>query len=150
MEFVIALIVLAAALAALAFPLYRAQQQPATMNVSTLDNLLAQRDNLYTTLRDLELDKQLGKIDDADYNALREKYMTQASTVLQQIDLVQGQGSAAESSAALETEIAALRRQPARKKSGGEGASSGGFCRNCGKGFDKGDKFCAKCGQALN
>ena len=52
MEFILALVVLAAALAVLAFPLYRAQQQPVTVNVSTLDDLLAQRDAIYTTLRD--------------------------------------------------------------------------------------------------
>lgn len=149
MEFILALVVLAAALAVLAFPLYRAQQQPVTVNVSTLDDLLAQRDAIYTTLRDLDLDKQLGKIDDADYNALREKYMTQATNILQRLDELQGQGSAAEASDALEKEIAAQRRQPARKKASGS-AQAAGFCRKCGRPFDKGDKFCAKCGQALN
>jgi len=72
MDFVIALVVLAITLAALAYPLYRARPQSATLNVSTLDDLLAQRDGLYATLRDLEADRQLGKLDEADYAAARQ------------------------------------------------------------------------------
>lgn len=149
MDFLLAFAVLIAALAVLAYPLYRAQRQPVRINASTLDNLLAERDGIYATLRDLETDKELGKLDDADYNALREKYMTQAAAVLQELDLLRGQGSAAAASAEIETQVAALRKSPVTKRTSAR-ASSGRHCKNCGRACDEGDKFCAKCGHALN
>ncbi|MBI4673255.1 MAG: hypothetical protein HY741_16510 [Chloroflexi bacterium] len=182
MEFILAFLVLLAAFTVLAYPLYRAQQQPVGMNASTLDDLLAQRDGIYATLRDLELDKQLGKLDEPDYNALHEKYLTQAAGVLQELDLLRGQGNATEASAEIEKEIAALRRTPAntgaaRVKlpalsatkapalnatkapalsatkvpalSATKGQASGLHCKNCGRAYDRGDKFCVQCGRAL-
>jgi hypothetical protein len=149
MDFAIALLVLALALAVLAYPLYRTRQQPAPLPVSTLDNLLQQRDGLYATLRDLELDRQLGKLDEADYNALRDRYMTQATEVLQELDLVQGKGAAAEVNAALEREVSAQRKTSDRKNARAATKASGGFCRSCGKPYETGDKFCSKCGRAL-
>ena len=149
MDFAIAILVMAAALAVLAYPLYRTRQQPAALNVSTLDNLLAQRDGLYATLRDLELDRQLGKLDDADYNALRDKYMTQASQVLQELDTVQGKGAAVEANAALEQEVRAQRKTKDQKNAPANTKSAAGFCRNCGQAYETGDKFCSKCGRTL-
>lgn len=149
MDFAIALLVLALALAVLAYPLYRTRQQPAPLSVSTLDDLLAQRDGLYATLRDLDMDRQLGKLDEADYNARRDRYMTEATEVLQALDAVQGKGAAAEANAALEQEIRARRKTQDRKSTRADAKKAGGFCRNCGQPFEKGDKFCAKCGRAL-
>ena len=65
LDFVLTILVLVLALAGLAYPLYRARTQIAGVNVSTLDDLLAQRDGVYATLRDLELDQELGKLDAA-------------------------------------------------------------------------------------
>lgn len=150
MDFLFAFIILIATLAVLAYPLYRAQRQPARINASTLDNLLAERDGIYATLRDLELDRQLGKLDDADYTARRELYMTQAAGLLQEIDLLRGEGSAAKANAEIETQVAALRKTPLQKRTTAARAASGLQCKNCGRAYDKGDKFCVKCGHALN
>ena len=149
MDFAIAILVMAAALAVLAYPLYRTRQQTVALSVSTLDNLLAERDGIYATLRDLELDRQLGKLDEADYNALRDKYMTQASNVLQRLDALQGKGAAAGANAALEQEISARRKTQDRKNKSANANPSEGFCRNCGRPYKVGDKFCSKCGRAL-
>ncbi|OQY88151.1 MAG: hypothetical protein B6D41_11155 [Chloroflexi bacterium UTCFX4] len=147
MDFAIALLILAATLVVLALPLYRTRRPSAALSVSTLDNLLAQRDSIYASLRDLELDRQLGKLDEADYNARRDQYMTQAAVALRQLDAAQGQGAAAEANAALEQEIRARRKTADRKT--GRAKTAAGFCRNCGKAVDAGDKFCPKCGHAL-
>ncbi len=149
MDFAIALLVLAVALLVLAYPLYRTRRQPAALSVSTLDNLLAQRDGVYATLRDLELDRQLGKLDEADYAARHDKYMTQASQILQALDTVQGKGAGADAGEALEREIRAQRKTTDRKNARAQAKAAGGFCRHCGQAFDAGDKFCAKCGRAL-
>jgi hypothetical protein len=192
LDIVIAVLVLAAALAALAYPMYRTRVQAVALNASTLDDLLAQRDGVYATLRDLELDRQLGKLDATDYNALREKYMTRATEVLQELDALRGEGETQEASAEIEKEIAALRRRGTgdggrrtgdERRLGDEGraredgrltanderpSASGRQvpkgpltasnakpkpselqCGNCGRPYDAGDKFCARCGHAL-
>lgn len=158
MDYLVALAVLALALLVLAYPLYRGQPQPLTVNTSTLDNLLTRRDGVYAILRDLELDRQLGKLDDADYTALREKYMAQATDMLQELDALRGQGRATEANAEVEQEIAALRRtQKNRTETSdhrvqtapGENESEL-HCKNCGRAYHAGDQFCARCGHALN
>lgn len=177
MDIVIAVLVLAAAFAALAYPMYRTRAQAVELNASTLDELLAERDGVYATLRDLELDRELGKLDTADYDALREKYMTRATRVLQELDALRGEGETREASAEIEKEVAALRRGAAvgGREAGEQGrttkderprttdgrrtvpmASANGDvkaaelqCGNCGRPYNAGDQFCARCGQAL-
>jgi hypothetical protein len=145
LELVLAVLVLALALAALAYPLYRARSQGLLVTGSTLDDLLAQRDGVYATLRDLELDQQLGKLDAADYNALRDKYIQRATEILRQLDALRGEGGAKEASDEIERQVAAMRRlepavaeRPARLN-----------CPNCARPYLPDDKFCARCGHAL-
>ncbi len=155
MELVLALVVLAAAIAVLAYPLYRAQTQGLTLQLSTLDDLLAQRDGVYAMLRDLDLDKQLGKLDDADYAALREKYLTRATELMQELDALRGENAGSDASAEIEKQVAALRkttdrRQPTTEKKKSEDGKKDLQCANCGRPYKAGDQFCARCGRALN
>ena len=155
MDFVTAVLVLALALAALAYPLYRARTQPIAVTASTLDDLLAQRDGVYATLRDLDTDRQLGKLDDGDYTALREKYMARAADILHELDTLRGEGDGQAASEEIEQEVAALRNKPApakKPKAATKPASDPEkmFCTNCGRPYTSGDKFCAKCGHALS
>jgi len=171
MDFILALLLLALALVALAYPLYRAQMQTAAVNASTLDDLLAQRDGVYATLRDLELDQQLGKLDAADYNALREKYMLRATEILQELDVLRGEGGGKDASAEIEREVAAMRkvtrderretRDDRRQTTESQSLSAVSSrplanrqssdlkCANCGRAYKVGDQFCARCGYAL-
>jgi len=158
MEIALALVVLAAAVAVLAYPLYRERPKPLIVAGSSLDDVNAQRDGLYATLRDLDMDHRLGKIDDADYTALREKYMAQAAVVLHELDVLRGQGSGAAAGAEIEHEVAALRRKKTKAKDKPEKApptqaapqdTPARFCANCGRAYHAGDKFCAHCGHAL-
>lgn len=155
MDLVLALVVLAAAIAMLAYPLYRAQTQGLTFQLSTLDDLLAQRDGVYAMLRDLDLDKQLGKLDDADYTTLREKYLTRATELMQELDALRGGSAGNDASAEIEKQVAALRKttdhrpQTTEKKSAASGQIDL-YCSNCGRPYNTSDKFCARCGRALN
>lgn len=178
LDFVLTILVLVLALAGLAYPLYRARTQIAGVNVSTLDDLLAQRDGVYATLRDLELDQELGKLDASDYTSLRERYMLRATEILQQLDVLRGEGGGQEASAEIEQEVAALRKttkdegrfaekrlataddgqrtvdaktKVAPSKAGTKqgDAAVDMFCTNCGRPYKPGDKFCARCGHAL-
>ncbi len=146
MELILAAIVLALAFAALAYPLFLGGSRARASASNTLGELTAQRDGIYAMLRDLDQDYQIGKLDEADYHARREKYLGRAATVLKEIDAensAAGNGEA--QSDAIEAEVAALRQ--ARKEQQAEPA---GFCRKCGRPFKEGDLFCAKCGQALS
>lgn len=156
MEFVLAILVLALALAALAYPLYRARRQPIAVTASTLDDLLAERDGVYATLRDLDTDRQLGKLDTADYTALREKNMARAADILREIDTLRGEGAGRAASDEIEQEVAALRkRTPAPVKKAQPAPkpipeTEQLFCSKCGRSYTAGDKFCARCGNALS
>jgi hypothetical protein len=158
LDIVITLLVLALALAALAYPLYRARTQAVPVSASTLDDLLAQRDGVYATLRDLELDQQLNKLDAADYTSLREKYMARATEILLELDALRGEGGAKEASDEIEREVAALRGGRSASLPGSKDQptaepsrrTSESKCPNCGRPYNIGDKFCARCGRALN
>lgn len=157
MDIAVALLVLIAALAILAYPLYLSRPRPAVFSVSTLDDVIARRDGTYATLRDLELDHELGKLDDRDYKALRESYLVQASDILRELDALRGEGVNASAGDEIEEEIAALRRQPAEAKSmplevkptPTAGSETVLECPNCGRAYSRGDRFCARCGKAL-
>lgn len=161
---------LAAALLVLAYPLYRARTQSIIANAAALDDLLAQRDGVYATLRDLDMDKQLGKLDNADYTALHERYMSRAAEILQDLDTLRGEGRGAEASAEIEREVAAMRVRPqtvdpsTESRAGSEpqkvasdkisvvssGQPADQYCTNCGRPYHAGDRFCARCGRALS
>ncbi len=144
MDLILPSILLIAVFAALGYPLYAARPRMRLVGGSPIGELLAQRDGLYATLRDLDLDFQLGKLDEADYRGLREKYLSRAAAVLHEIDAFRSNGGGASLDDELEREIAALRRSTAEKG----GAAGARVCRNCGRSFQDGDRFCGKCGQA--
>lgn len=143
MEFFVALIVVLATLAALAYPLYRARSGTELASASTLDEVMAARDGVYAMLRDLDLDHALGKLNDHDYAVLRDKYMTRAVNLLRELDALRGVGATADASAEIEREVAALRRTPTVP------SAKGMICGNCGQAYDEGDKFCSRCGRKL-
>ncbi len=160
MEIVLALVLLAAVFAALAYPLYAERPRVEFATAGTLNDLLAQRDGIYATLRDLDLDYQLGKLDAPDYQARREKYLARAAVLLQQLDALRGTDAAhRDLSDEIEREVAALRRgnpsQPPLARGGNgevQSAANGrrSFCTHCGHPRGPGDRFCANCGQALS
>ncbi len=146
MDLVLAAALLALVFAVLAYPLYRTRTRTLLFSTNPLGDMVAQRDGIYATLRDLDQDYQIGKLDEADYRARREKYLGRAATVLRQIDAEKNvAGSSAAQSDAIEAEVAALRQARHAQQ-----AEPAGFCRKCGHPFKEGDLFCAKCGQALS
>jgi hypothetical protein len=145
MEILIGLLLLAAVLAVLGYPLYQSHPRAVMGTGGALNDLKAQRDGLYATLRDLDLDFELGKLERADYSARREKYLARAALVLQQLDLAPdtNQGSSSLSDE-IEREIAALRR-PLNGQTSGTALA----CPSCGRVYNAGDRFCGRCGHSL-
>jgi len=141
---------------------------------SSRDQLLAERDALYAAIRDLDLDFQTGKLLEADYLAMRDKYMARGVEILKQLDALQvdrrqlgadrmpPKAGADNVEAAvqarragrawpqivedeIETEVHARRRsQAAQQKS-----EARPKCPSCGFPVDPTDRFCGKCGAAL-
>jgi len=65
------------------------------VDVDELARLEEERDFLLTSLRDLELEREAGDIDDLDYTRLRDDYTARAATVLRAIDQHAAEGKGA-------------------------------------------------------
>lgn len=172
MNIVIALIGLALVVIVAAFvaqPLVVRPRARATVPVEEAprEKLLAERDALYATIRDLDFDFQTGKLLEQDYRSMRETYAARGVEILKQLDamgMTGGQTDEIEAAvrarrsgpartvrpSAAEDEIEAAvraRRQAAARNPQSE--SRGLVCPSCGRPIDPTDRFCARCGAAL-
>jgi hypothetical protein len=174
MAILIGLVVLAAIAVYVSRPLLPSRRAAQSGGVDAL-SLEAQRESLYTQIKELDLDHATGKVNEADYTRLRAELVAQAAEVWRQIDgVVQPAAPIAAKSASsatpsaeddLEAVIAARRKTRSaaapkptdaaveaavavRRKTAAP-ASSGLVCPQCGKPISADDAFCAKCGAAL-
>jgi len=75
------------AVAVVFYPLFRKPHSAQTLEgESALEDLIAQRDEVYTAIKDLEFDYMADKLTDEDYQELKEKYEAEAILILQQIE----------------------------------------------------------------
>jgi hypothetical protein len=148
-------------------PLLPAKRLPKT-GVADAFSLEAQRESLYTQIKELDMDHATGKINDEDYAPMRAELVAQAAAVLRQLDGVAS--VLATSPVVTQTDeveaMIAARRKPrsaaavktteadaeaaiaARRKTTAPVATSS-TCPQCGKPISADDAFCAKCGAAL-
>ena len=96
------------------------------------DDLLSQRDTAYQALKELEFEYNLGNLSDADYSDLRDRYRTQAATILQKLDI--------------ETNIS----RPEDLPKSVSPQTPPLACASCGEGLEPGDTYCWRCGQRLD
>lgn len=115
MEFIVIAIVVVLVIGFIAYPLFTVPHEQAAPAANALDSLIAQRDSAYDAIRDLDFDFQLGKLSQADYDLLREKYKARAALALQQIDQLAGSTGAGER---IEEEVARLRARGLGPKDG--------------------------------
>jgi hypothetical protein len=105
------------------------------------ERLLLQKEMLYGAIRDLDFDFQTGKVDQKDYDELRQQLEGEAVQILRQLD-------AADSLVALDHEIEqqvlVLRRHSDSTVCGSQRES----CSGCGTPLDDSENFCPYCGQA--
>ncbi len=86
---IFALLIGVVILAGVAYYISRPLLRPAyaaTVSGSDVLPLEAQRDSLYTQIKELDQDHETGKVHDEDYTRLRAALVTQAAEVLKQID----------------------------------------------------------------
>ena len=90
-------------------------------------------------LRDVEYDFLAGKLDEADYRALKSELTSEALQALEADERARSGRVSGDAAAALEAEIAEARA----------GLSAGSFCAECGADNEAGSRFCSSCGHAL-
>lgn len=100
------LVIVAATVAAILWPLFRARPGSDTgqsWERDRLDALLSRRDSAYDAIRDLDFEYHLGNLSEADYLELRERYRERAAGVLRRLNRLDGsQPSAGEEEQPLE------------------------------------------------
>ena len=176
MDIIVAIVGLAMAVvvgAYIAQPLF-ARARVVSASESPRDQLLAERDALYVAIRDLDFDFQTGKLLEADYVAVRDKYLARGVDILKQLDALQvdrrqpGADRTTPKAGADDVEVAVQARRSdrawpqivedeieaavhARRRSQAVQQKSEASlqCPSCGFPVDPTDRFCAKCGAAL-
>jgi hypothetical protein len=115
--------------------------------------LLAEREALLATLRDLDADARAERLGADDHARLRAESVDRAARVLTALDVLAAEnaGRTAEIVAAIEREVAQLRdlATPAGAHAPAVDAAGGVRCAACGRQCPGGDQFCARCGHAL-
>lgn len=132
------------ALMALGYPLLgRARWRGAEAPEGSEAHLVLRKTSIYQDIKDLELDREMGKVAPADYRAMRTAYEAEAAQVLAAIEKQQEEEAGA--------------RCPGCSRVPGPEAR---FCPFCGHGLEEGcpscgepvtpqDRFCTGCGHAL-
>ena len=141
MFIVLAILITAAALLAVAYPILSkgSAAKPATSSQESLAELLGQRDAAMQALRELNFDRRMGKISDEDFAVFELNLKQHAAETLRALDEWEAQTDDALDQS-LEREISARRSQL---------ISGVRACPSCGRPAADDDKFCAICGAAL-
>lgn len=80
------ILLLGAVVAAVSRPLRGGAQDAASADASRVADLLAARDAKYREIRDLELDHQTGKLQDADFKVQDRALRAEALVILRELD----------------------------------------------------------------
>jgi hypothetical protein len=106
--------------------------------------LMAQKAAIYAAICEIDTDVQVGKLEPADHQALRRRYVSEAVAVLKALDeelMEDPTGSA------IEADIRRLKEgQPLAQLVSDAGTR---YCGSCGAPVDERDRFCAHCGARL-
>ncbi len=121
-------------------PKRRTRSEAAVLSAATLES---HREAVYAALADLDFDHRVGKVNDDDYRATRARLMAQAVSILQQLD-----STAADAEAQIEALVRSRRTRPPKRASAPSAEAA--QCPGCGSAVTGGDRFCTKCGTALN
>ena len=122
----------------LARPLMQKHAAPIADVEVQLSVLQAERDKILAMIREIEMDRAMGKIAQEDFGSQRAALVARGSAVLREIDALGGPAGQAEMDAAIEAAVSARRAAAP----GGEA----GYCTRCGEKLRRGDRFCARCG----
>jgi hypothetical protein len=123
-----------------------------------LPDLMAEKTAIYTAIRNLEFDHDVGNIDDDEFARLLRQHKAQAIELLRQIDSAKdrrpsGKGAKAAQRGGQPKPSGQVKQQTkqsvAREKKAATAGAAIFACPSCGRAYEKGDGFCAKCGTKL-
>lgn len=126
---IVELLLVAAILIYIGWPLYRPETATAT-SVGEGDDyhkLLYKKDASLMAIKDLEFDYKTGKIDDDDYRELKKSFESNAVAILKAIDQAE-------------------KGDKVSRQDGPESRAES-FCSGCGNKLGSGDLFCPQCGR---
>ncbi len=178
MTIVFAVLLGAAALLALAYPiLFRRGGEDAAASLTSaqesLDELMVQRETAFQSIRDLQFDHEVGKVTDEDFHVYEADLKQNAAVTLRRLDAWESQidGELALVEHAVAARRAALSSRPACPACGravspgtqfctgcgarlapaapAPAAAPAVICAGCGKALSPGDRFCPRCGQPI-
>lgn len=96
-----------------------------------MHSLLAEKDMIYATIKDLDFDYSAGKLSETDYSKLRSQEAGKAAAVLDRIEALE-KGE---------------EKEPEKKA---DSVADTKKCPECGFDTGRSDKFCQSCGAALS
>lgn len=134
----VVLFALACAATAVALhPLLRKGEGPGVAADESAEDLFLAKERVYSNIKDLDFDYQMGKIGDEDHQAMRGMLKGEAGAIIDRIEQLQG----GDKRMALEREIARHRKR---------GSVSSVECPECGAAIKSADRFCSGCGHKLD
>ena len=124
------------AIAVIAFILtVRPKDLPEPEPVSPFAHLDERKAAIYENLRDLQFEYRVGKLSDADYQAVKQDLQKELANVLAEVDKLSN-GLA----------VAAV---PQKRTAPAKPAAPSFTCPSCNASFDKDLKFCGECGKPM-
>ncbi len=113
----------------------------------SLGNLKIEKEEIYSAIKEMDLDHKMGKLSKEDYHDLREKYRAKAIGSLQRMDELEKKGGGLEDvEDEIEKEVLAIRGD---RQKGGSKRRKVLFCTQCGTKRSPQDRFCSWCGARL-
>jgi len=132
------------------YPLLKPRKSDSPAEPSSEDSLgdvKIEKEEIYSAIKEMELDHKMGKLSQEDYLNLREKYRAKAIRSLKRMDELESKGGVSKDIVdEIEREVLAIRndRRKVRSKRG-----KSLFCTQCGKKRSPEDRFCSWCGARL-
>lgn len=130
----------------LGYPFFASRQQQQIRSASASSRQLQERkEQLYSSIKELDFDQQLGKLSAEDHARLRGQLESQALEVMQQLDALDGHSRSRDGADPLQERI----EQAVRHRRTRPPAAAADRCPSCGADRRSGDLFCAQCGAPL-
>ncbi len=98
-EYVISLLLVVLVSVFTIYPLFLGRRKPGVADsseVNRLEQLYERRDLYYSSIKDIELDRDMGKLSEQDYTELISRYKEKAASVTKLISELESTGSSAE------------------------------------------------------
>lgn len=129
-------------------PFLRGYGQRVTPEERELSALLAERERVLSSLRDLDFDFKLGKIPAGDYPAQRMSLAQKGADILRKIDALSAEHPREAAKTGGKITDADIESMISKRRAKRKGKFDG-FCPKCGKPVMADDRFCPSCGKAL-